>query len=377
MVIVISRKKIKTEIKRRISAKRSLIELNREGRNYDPNRPQKKLKCKRGFEYIKVPETFCIYSFNDKKNFRRVVDIINDTGKRKNTKVLLDFSQTLYVKAAAVLAFYAAVETSIKQNTSYKIVALSRKQQVNDMLKKSGLVTLCRNNISIPTFDCDHMPVISGISGQYRDDIVDFIQKKIYNDKMSAATESIYGGAVQEAINNVYYHAYPDLDPEDRRWWVKCELVDDQLFLVIYDKGVGIPATVTKNKWYGSTLEQSYPELVSKVVNELKRDGISINNVKLHAAFSLVSDAIKIAVSMADDVTGTGKTQHGQGSKSIKALVNKNERGKLWIYSNKGLYKINEGTAEVVDLPASIEGTLIQWNIKVEYDEAENHNNSQ
>ncbi|MEM8068101.1 hypothetical protein Q4Q68_19585, partial [Morganella morganii] len=101
-----------------------------------------------------------------------------------------------------------------------------------------------------------------------------------------------------------------------------------------------------------------------------------INKFKLNNAFNLVSDAKKIAVSMADDVTGTGQTKHGQGSKSIKALVNKNELGKLWIYSNLGLYKINEGKAEVIDLPARIEGTLIQWNIKVEYDEPENNNHS-
>lgn len=375
---MIDKKKIKSEIKRRISEKRSIFEQERKGKEYSPTRQQKKQKGKREFDYIKFPEVFSIYSIKDKKNFRKVVSIINDAGKKKNIKVLLDFSQTTHLKVAAMLVLYAAVETSMCSNVSYKIISLSKSHDVNKMLKNSGFLKLCRNNVVVPYFDKEYMPVISSVGADLRDDIVDFIQEKIYKYKMSAMTESIYGAAVHEAINNVFYHAYPNLSANDKRWWVKCDLVGEQLFLAIYDKGVGIPTTVTQHNWYGTTLTRSYPELVKKIVNELNQDGIAINSMRLNRAFGGVSDAVKIAVSMADDVTGTGKAQHGQGSKSIKALVNKNELGKLWIYSNSGLYKIEKGKAKVIDLPASIEGTLIQWNIKVEYyDEQEDHNNSQ
>ncbi|MEM8142181.1 ATP-binding protein, partial [Morganella morganii] len=210
--------------------------------------------------------------------------------KKQNTKVLLDFSQTNHLKVAAMLALYAAVEKSIQTGGSYKIVAFSKKNFVNETLKKSGFLILCRNNSATPYFVREYMPVVSSVGGNYRDDIVDFIQQKIYKDKMSAVTESIYGGAVHEAINNVFYHAYPGLELEDKRWWVKCDLVGDQLFLAIYDKGVGIPTTVTKNTWYGNALEKSYPALAQQITDELSKDGISINKFKLNNAFNLVSD---------------------------------------------------------------------------------------
>lgn len=72
---------------------------------------------------------------------------------------------------------------------------------------------------------------------------------------------------------------------------------------------------------------------------------------------------------MVGDVTGTDSSKHGQGSKSIKALVADNDIGTLWIYSNDGLYKLKSGSVETIDLPKRMHGTLIQWNIKVDLDE--------
>lgn len=189
---------------------------------------------------------------------------------------------------------------------------------------------------------------------------------------MSAYTESIYGGAIQEAINNVAYHAYPNMqDSSQKRWWVKCDLAGDQLFLALYDKGVGIPETVMKRPWYEEILKSTYPELKEKITDELANEGISKKDM-IRYKLGIISDARKIHISMIGDVTGTDQSKHGQGSKSIKALVSENAHGTLWIYSNNGLYKLESGIVRTYDLPKAMPGTLVQWNIKVDLDEFKN-----
>lgn len=63
----------------------------------------------------------------------------------------------------------------------------------------------------------------------------------------------------------------------------------------------------------------------------------------------------------------------GQGSKSIKALVKETQQGKLWVYSNRGLYFLedklgvsdDENKGEAIQLPKPLKGTLVQWNINI------------
>ncbi|QQB09117.1 hypothetical protein I6H44_07570 [Aggregatibacter segnis] len=76
---------------------------------------------------------------------------------------------------------------------------------------------------------------------------------------------------------------------------------------------------------------------------------------------------------MSDDITrmtGNDKYKHGQGSKSIKKLVSDNKNGKLWVYSNRGLlfYQDDRTLPELYNMRNSIEGTLVQWNIRIKND---------
>ncbi|HHB1425708.1 TPA: ATP-binding protein [Serratia odorifera] len=360
----------KEEIKLSIARKRWRNELSRKNLDYRSYRPRKKSPSKKNVEYIRFPSSFSIYSTDKDSSYRDTMNIIHAISRlsrSQSKKVHLDFSQTKSIKVASVLVLYATIELSIKQGVNFKIVSFPMEYKATRVIKRSGLVLLCRESVSIPNFDGDYIPVISGSGGDYRDDIVDFIQQKIYKNKMSALTESIYGGAIHEAINNVAYHAYPHGDDE-KSWWVKCDLAGDQLFLAIYDKGVGIPETVMKRAWYGNILKQTYPQIQKKIEEELKKEGVTLNDM-ISYKLGRVTDAMKIAISMVGDVTGTASSKHGQGSKSIKALVEDNDKGTLWIYSNDGLYKLNSGSIETIELPKSMPGTLIQWNIKVNLDE--------
>lgn len=363
----------KEKIQFSIAQKRWKNELARKTIGYDPYRPRKKGPTKKDVEYIRFPANFSIYSADKDKDssYRDTMNIISAISRCNQNftkKVHLDFSQTKFIKVASILVLYATIELAIKKGVNFKIISFPQEFKATRVIKRSGLNKLCRDGISVPDFNSDFIPVISGVGGDYRDEIVDFIQSKIYNNQMSAHTESIYGGAIQEAINNVSYHAYPNINENnDKKWWAKCDLAGDQLFLAIYDLGVGIPETVMKRTWYGNILQQTYPQIYDKIQSELEKEGVNIGEFRYK--YGKVTDAMKIAISMVGDVTGTDSSKHGQGSKSIKALVADNDIGTLWIYSNDGLYKLKSGSVETIDLPKRMPGTLIQWNIKVDLDE--------
>ncbi|TNH77712.1 ATP-binding protein [Aeromonas hydrophila] len=364
-------------IKIRIAQRRWQNEIFRKDIDYcSTYRPKKKSKSKKATEYLKLPQNFSIYSADENKYYKDTMNIISAISRAVDNdvkKIHLDFSQTKTIKVAAILILYATIENAIDAGINFRITSFSKEPKATEIIKRSGIHFLCKENKHIPKFDGEFIPVISGSGGAYRDDIVDFIQHQIYKSKMSPSTESKYGGAVQEAINNVAYHAYPNIhDSFKKKWWVMCDLAGDQLFLAIYDIGVGIPETVMKRAWYENVLKNTYPEQQEKITAELSKEGMSLPNMlryKLSDKLGIVSDAMKIAVSMVGDITGTESSKHGQGSKSIKALVTENKQGTLWIYSNNGLYKLCSGKVKTHDLPIPVLGTLLQWNIKVNLDD--------
>lgn len=196
------------------------------------------------------------------------------------------------------------------------------------------------------------------------DDILDFIQNCVYKNKMLPEVEYKYGDAVSETINNVGLHAYPGRVSGQKKWWLLCNVIGDQLYLAIYDRGVGIPKTVLEKPWLLASMEKEFPDKYE----EIKKEFPDFENMGLNLFVTKkLTDPQLIYLSMLGDVSGTKKDKHGQGSKSIKALVDETDDGKLWIFSNKGLYKfsLEEDGAEMYRLPNKMLGTLVQWNIKI------------
>ena len=208
------------------------------------------------------------------------------------------------------------------------------------------------------------MPIISSVGSQQMEEIIDFIQRRIFKDNMSPTTEHAYGDAVSETINNVGLHAYPNTPLEEKRWWLMCSTFGRKLYLAIYDCGVGIPKTVIKKPWFFPLLKNSDPDQYRKLIEEmphLDATGIEILVPKR------IPDERLIYYSMQSDVTGTKQEKHGQGSKSIKALVNDTKDGLLWVFSNHGLYNFNVEDQQPGEakLRMKFPGTLIQWNIEI------------
>lgn len=210
------------------------------------------------------------------------------------------------------------------------------------------------------------IPVISSVKDNFVDDVCEFIKFRFFSDGLTekeiATRDSILGSAISETVDNVYFHAYPSShNGMEKRWWLACDVFEDEIYLAIYDLGVGIPNTVHEKEWFKGALKKSRPQLYK----ELETINSSVGF--LNTLFKKIKDEELIYISMLDDYSGTIKEKHGQGSKSIKSLVSDTDGGVLWVYSGKGLYKFKDKIAEpeLSHLPIRIPGTLIQWNIKL------------
>ncbi|MPW31531.1 hypothetical protein F9L16_21380 [Agarivorans sp. B2Z047] len=367
-------------------ARRHARKVERKGKTY--NRYKSDVYRAKGFRRIKAPKVIDIYSTTrDKAAF---IDTIKFEKSIKTycgyENVILDFSKTEHITAAAMLLIYAALDSNLRKDGITNKVKWSMKPRVNTFIRRSGLYSLLVKGFSKFNPDSDKaIPVIGGVSNETAEDVLDYISKCYYKGDMDPNVEFRYGDAVSETINNVARHAYPNNKASEKKWWLLCEVVNEQLFLAIYDLGVGVPSTILEKQWFWGSFESLYPKEYREIISELKKKNVISDDSKIPGiqlmAKGKLEDSQMIALSMKGDVSGTKIAKHGQGSKSIKALVCSSRNGVLWFYSKKGLYKlkskealkdsdcgnIDESKVEPTlhKLPKEIPGTLIQWNISI------------
>lgn len=338
----------------------------RKGRKYDPDRFAG-LASVMGYRRIAAPKSLSIYEHEGSNC--GLVECINFIDALKEelpkSKCMIDFSETKVIKAPALLLIYSVIQQIKERGSHRSLLRWPKSASAKSIIKRSKLSALIKHGKYDYQFESyDDLPVLSGVGSEGVEVVVNHIQRKIYSDKLAPEIEWRYGDAVSETVGNVALHAYPNKNKEQKKWWILCDVIGNDLYLAIYDQGVGIPKTVVDKNWFWASLKHTYPQEYSQIakdVPDLERAGLTVFIPKR------LTDAQLISMSMIGDVTGTKKSKHGQGSKSIKALVNETKNGKLWVYSNKGLYSFidEDKQTELYKLPAKFPGTLIQWNIKL------------
>jgi len=342
--------------------------LVRESKRYSPNKFSH-VHSVLGTSYIMAPANISIYDLDAKQSeYIKTISFLNNIERviGSGRRCVIDFTETDRITAAALVLVYARIEISNKQHKRKIGIAWSQKsKRVNSIIRTSNLYKLINNHEFKYSLDSNRqMPIISSVGSSHMEDIIDYIQKRVYEDKMPPEVEHIYGDAVSETINNVGLHAYPDLPNEEKRWWLMCETYGKKLYLAIYDKGVGIPKTVVNRSWFWGRLSKVDPDLYTSLQASFP------NEIEAGLTFWVpqqIPDEKLIFLSMQGDVSGTKKDKHGQGSKSIMALVSDTSDGLLWVFSNFGVYTFNqEGqTPGLAKLNQKFPGTLVQWNIEL------------
>jgi hypothetical protein len=156
--------------------------------------------------------------------------------------------------------------------------------------------------------------------------------------------------SLAEAITNSCMHAYPadekhQLAPFRKSWWVAgaYDCKDNELNLLAYDQGIGIPRTLPKR------------ESFIPILDFLRSEGVTER-----------TDADVIAGSIEYGRTSTDNPKHGNGMRQICDLVDRLKGSSLKIISGKGqvTYK---GPNSVIknNLSHEFSGTLIWWRLNL------------
>lgn len=153
--------------------------------------------------------------------------------------------------------------------------------------------------------------------------------------------------SLSEAITNVIHHAYPDETNQGsgKPWWLSAsyDSQNRELTVLIYDQGVGIPATLP-TRW--------------------------ANFEKVRAAFNSWSDSQKIEAAATYGRSSTNLPERGKGLRNLQEFAKAHDAGRLSIYSRCGLYRLSHGSGNQIetsrrDHEVSAGGTLIEWSVRL------------
>lgn len=348
-----------------------VIEHNRKKSNLI-NYPKikRKIKLKKGRtvkrENKKVPLTAPDFiDYYNARNFEltnKFIDQVKDCAGTHGRRVFIDFSKTSRISAAAMLSFLAEVDVLIKKS-AHGINAISfshpKEPKIEGILKQVGFYDLLKKE-KRETEKYDDVNFWKYTSGNCSEPM---LAKEMFIDIKKEleirSSKRLYRGFT-EAMSNSVEHAYIDdkeHSEEDKtaKWWTFAGIKDNELVVVICDKGVGIPSTLPKTQG------------VTHLNAIFERLGFSLSKVR-------DSSYIKAATSLTH--TRTGKSNRGKGLTDIKSVIDTIGQGGLSIFSNHGCYayKSNIGSKgksrEIVrDYKSSVCGTIVEWTIPCEVED--------
>lgn len=299
-------------------------------------------------------------SFFNKESYVRFFDFIRDLKRAANRqRVVIDLSNVTDVKVAAMLIMYAVIESLQRKYGKDRIKTTQcSSRYISISFQRFGLWSLTRES-RVRTI-ADDLPGLEVCSASFKSQqsgdtsqlrrAIEYVQAAIADSGMDGEEGVKAFAAITESFSNVWQHAYDDsfyespLPDDERNWWIAVQRIADQLFIAVYDSGVGIPATLAKKPWYGEFIA----ELLTLWGMSGANDGLSIR-----AAVEYGNSRFK-------------KGGRGKGLAEAKDFVAANPDGTMLIYSGSGSYEYKAGVPDIVEpLAKPMKGTLIQWNIKL------------
>ncbi|MCJ2378770.1 hypothetical protein LNL84_18325 [Vibrio sp. ZSDZ34] len=326
-----------------------------------------------GNPIIKAPREIDLVD-GDRSQMELFFTMLRETLADNPKCIYLSFEYTTVFKAMPMLAIYSIIDDAREElgiTTKINVMWSKRSGDVNTIIRISGRFLPASEREQLVERS-DHLPVIMGDNSraiELSEKLVDYILDK-YFPEADAEKEQQISSAIQETIDNVGRHAYPDIeDHTQKRWWFDCNRIHDNLYIVIYDRGIGIPSSLSKNNAvFLARINALYNEkYVDAVGEEATLDDLTgLERLKTWFSNNL-NDGQLIRAAMHIDVTSTDLAKHGQGSKSIKGLITNDENSYLLMFSNLGFYcysKDREDTERSIrNYKHAIPGTLIQWSI--------------
>ncbi|UYP84239.1 hypothetical protein jpw_08695 [Pseudomonas asiatica] len=305
-------------------------------------------------EKVRLPSTVSLGSTDSRVGLLNAIRKIKDgIHNPEKSKVIIDFSKVTSLHPCGTLLLVAEIErllqvasNAIKLSATYPtdIVVEQMFQHIN-LLERLGLE---------PRIDkINESNVIAWLYATGHEGDLDSIAEKLpriltEGSNMDLRIALLSGMA--EAVANSSEHAYkktntPTLvENAPLKWWLFARQFGDDVAFVICDLGRGIPGT----------LEANWRDELSSFLKS--RQGIKRKDHKM----------IELAFTVGK--TSTQKKNRGKGLKDILKVVQEQKVGALSIYSNRGVYALDNATGSLtsIDEKSSIHGTIVQWKIPIE-----------
>lgn len=322
------------------------------------------IRVSKGSLVITLPEIF-----DFQKNYEdsaRVIAIFRRALEAKRKISYIDFEKLKEISSSCIMVFSAYADMwkcyapNVKTKTQTWLPSIARKFADIGFFKMLGFtepVVNCGSYIDqefmpleakvvMPSEKCD----IGAIAGGLQERIEKYFGISLGGVRMY--------DSVTEAIYNVHDHAYRDLKHKSLpfKWWfsVAYSREENELTVMIFDHGLGIPATIkTSNKF------SSYHRYISKW-----------------------SDAARLYLAFERERRRTGGpglrsliNGRGHGCPDIARLISPNdenevkESSRLSVISGRGQYVLKwsdkDGRGDKNELAVKLQGTLIEWRIKL------------
>lgn len=314
----------------------------------------------RVFSRVKIvaPKALDLFNPENYSMFIEFITLIRDC-VNEGEKIIIDFRNTESLKACAVIVLYAYIDLMQRQTSNKNIITITKcgSPRANNWFKICGMWELTSFQTTNP-HKLDTMAIVSAVAGKTKDNkesveaknkiksILKHIRDTIYEGKISASDGQKLYAALTESISNVGLHAYSNemffsefIADVGKRWWILAHKIEDQLFLMVYDMGEGIPITLVKKDFFSFIAQ----------------------------AFNPKTDSDKIYAAVQYGETRMNSQKHGKGLPDMKRYVVDNPEGELHIFSGMGRYSYiaEKNEEQKFDLPYSVGGTLIQWNVSL------------
>ncbi|EHU4932360.1 ATP-binding protein [Vibrio fluvialis] len=306
-----------------------------------------------------VPKEVDYYKKSNYEILNTFLADIRDCALRAKRRVFLDFSETKFISAAAMLSFLAEIDV-ITKKSHYGSRSVSfnhpREHKMESVLKQVGFYDLLKKQ-KRETKEYEDVTFWKYTSGVCSEPI---LAKEMITDIKSelkkSASKKLYRGFV-EAMSNSVEHAYADdsehcEEDSTAKWWTFAGIRNAELVVVLCDKGVGIPQTLPRTQG---------PTKIQEMLNFL---GVTKFEVK---------DSTFIQAASSLSHTRTGQSYRGKGLTDMKSVIDSIGNGFMSIFSNSGryIYKGSQGVVRelTMDYKHSVSGTIVEWTIPLKGDE--------
>lgn len=304
---------------------------------------------------VKAPNVLCIY---DEEHIVNTLNFISNiytlAANEKNLSVRIDFTNTEKITAAAAVMLFAHINhlQMLKRNAGFFIFDTKKSPIHGSFFIRGGILkTLMAGSINklnnlekeLHHFQSGTIPVEKRkINRELLSVINKQLSKKYRNPKILSDFLEQLEVALIEASLNVFHHAYEGLD-EDIRWWqgLWYSPKNNQITFILYDLGIGIVNSFSKTKTSNNIL---FPEINPKI--EILKEALRPGNSR----FSSI----------------------GRGFGSVDILKVSTLCPAATMIHSRDVRYTKKNNAERYETSYDIKGTLLEWDLNLPNEEANN-----